>query len=285
MPSRFPRTTRARHVVRRRTKVPRRKSALQASVKGGNKLTWNHHPVPRRQDPRTWFPNIKRGFYMGVDRNIQPFPNMETFDFKYCNYFQLSGGLAGIIGTIGYISIADLHIPVTGHSGVTHRPYGVDQFSTRYKQYKVWSATVRIRLCQAQAATNYFAMLPVSRNDPYVLGVEGPYSVVAEKPGITIVLGESCTSGVSGTIVSQVGEMPTIEQTFTVGQLDGITYKEWFADLDNYVGGFGASPAFSPTLMIGVGDWNGSNASQISALVDIVYHGYAFDRITDNKSA
>jgi hypothetical protein len=272
-----------KRVVRatRRKMVKRRVSATSAQ----NKLTWNRHPVPRRQNPRTWFPNIKQGFYNGPDRNLQPFPNMETFDFKYCTYFQLSGTTGGILGTIGHIQVADLHIPVSSQSGVTHRPLGVDQFSSRYKQYKVWSATVRIRLCQAQAATNYFALLPQSRNDTYVLGSEGPYEKIAEKPGIVIVLGEACTSGVSGTIVSQVGEMPTIERTYTVGQLDGITKGEWMADISNYAAGFGASPTFSPTLSIGVGDWNGGNASQMSALVDIVYHGYAFDRITDNASA
>lgn len=211
--------------------------------------------------------------------NHIPWANEEYLELRGAKVFALNGGVAGVFGTVGKINLNDLTTPWINAATTSRPPYGNPEFSARYAKYKITGCHIKLTMVSSNSPSAVLACAPVCSTDTYTFGGESPEKTL-EKPGTAYKMGN--TMPASGTTALSAPE--TLEWWLTVQQVEGLTAVQFKADNGNYAANFGASPASRPYLAMAVGDLGGVSTPGVSFLAEVVWYGFAYERVLTTAS-
>lgn len=211
--------------------------------------------------------------------NHIPYATEERFQLRGVKLFNLQGGVGGVFGTLGKINLNDMATPWIGAATVSRPPYGQPEIAARYGKYKITGCHIKLTLISANYGSAVLACAPVCSSDTFSFGGENQEKT-CEKPGISYRLGNACPS--AG--VTANSAPATMEFNFTVQEVEGLTATQFAADNTNYAAAWGASPTNRPYLAMGVGDFAGNSTPGISFIAEVVWHGFAYERLMQSAS-
>jgi hypothetical protein len=188
-------------------------------------------------------------------------------------FLQSSGAAAYQSGGQVTINLSDITVPFS--TSATHQPYGFDQLAAFYRRFKVHECDVTITMSAGGVGTTavnamrgYVQWQPPSWNYS-MANVAGAASVLSERQSID-----------SYPLLSNTAKgVVTIRKRISIARLAGLSDGEFEANANEYAGGF---PATAPSRVCSVGLAVSSDtivAAGVSCIVQLVFHGEAFERI------
>jgi hypothetical protein len=201
-----------------------------------------------------------------------PFPPRMFSQLQYTHTGSLATGAAANCGSEQVFRLNSLYDP--DFTGAGHQPYGFDQISPLYRQYKVTSVDIDIQLTDPSTDGILVAALVQPPAGTFSLTGKQGYAV-SEKPGAEVRMLNDSGS-----------QTARIKQHFEMSDLCQISKLEFDANQSNYVSAVTTNPALSPWLRIAIANMNGGSSSGATVFMNVTltFHVVFYERVTQLES-
>jgi len=199
-----------------------------------------------------------------VARN--PFLPGERFQVKYAEPFTMTTG-NNAFGSQQALRLNSIYDP--NFTGGGHSAYAYAELSARYGKYRVDSITWRITLTTPGSTHDQFIAATIAPNTSGGISGAAIYNPL-EDP--------SCTWGLMS---SQGDRRAVIGGMRQLNKICGVTREKYEAD-DTYSSNMGTNPAQAIYLAFATASADGTDNLGSSAMVEIIYNVWCYDRITTN---
>lgn len=201
--------------------------------------------------------------------SASPFPPQMSFHLPWFDDVQtLSNGAGGLAGAESIYRLNSIFDP--DYSGTGHVPLQYTQLAALYRKYRVTSTSIKV--VARNSTINSAIVLVQVQDSASTQAVTGYlYRNVQERKGAAWIMPNVYT------VESQPVE---INHTVSMAALDGITYPK-FVGNEDYDSLMTTNPTLQTFLRVAVADVGGqaAGATTVQIQVQLVFHGYAFDRI------
>lgn len=197
-----------------------------------------------------------------------PFPSTMRRTFTYCQNYTLSSGTA-VLGTQQVFRMNSLYDP--DYTGAGHQPYGYDQVSGLYQNYRVDSCKFDIVFTTPGAANDMICVATVAPGtDASLTGAT--LFTVPEKPG-----------GIWGILSSSGDRRCVLRGKFDNNVICGVPKAKYVAE-DNFASPVSTNPSQNILLTTNVGCVDGTASVSCAVLIVITYTAVLYDRVTQSTS-
>lgn len=201
-----------------------------------------------------------------------PFPPSIRRRFKYAYLHQLTTAgspSAGYYGSEVRYNLNALYDP--DYSGGGHQPYGYDQFTVNYGNYRVERAAFRITFTTPGADADILCCCSVAP------GTSG--SIAGAHPALPL----EWNNATFGHLSSAGGRVCVLDGVIDLSTLCGVSKMRYDSD-DIYQALISANPSQLALLSFAVASYSGSGAQACSALIEIEYDAVMFNRLQAGQS-
>lgn len=209
----------------------------------------------------------KRAYKGGNPRSLVGFPSSSRYTLRYCDTFDITSGIAGVLGSYSY-NASSINDPDT--TGLGHRPMGWTQVNALYNRYIVTSSKVTVKFAVNSNGANYVSPLAVGvyiSDDATV--PTGVVNMVEQGRGKWNVIAAANTRGT---------DFRTVTNTYNP--------KRFFKckDIMDNVASYGAimtqNPSNNAYFSMWVGNLDNTSLAQtaVSMLIVIEYHIICFEQ-------
>lgn len=201
-----------------------------------------------------------------------PFPPSIRRRFKYAYLHSISTATsptAGYYGSEVRYNLNALYDP--DYSGGGHQPYGFDQFTVNYGNYRVEKVAFRLTYTTPGADADMLCCASISP------GTSG--SIAGAHPALPT----EWNNATFGHLSSQGGRVCVLDGQIDLSILCGVSKARYDAD-DIYQAAVTANPTQLALLSFAVASYSGASGQACSVLVELEYDAVMFNRIQAGQS-
>lgn len=206
--------------------------------------------------------------YPRAFNTMDPFPVSLRKQLTYCQITSLSSG-NGLLGTQQAFRLNSVYDP--DYTGAGHQPYGFDQMSPLYNNYRVDKVKFELVFTTPGGGSDMLCVATVAPNTSSGL-TGGALYTVQERP-----------DGIWGVCSSSGDRRCVLRGDFDLHTVCGVPKSKYISE-DNFSAAVTTNPNQVALLSVNAGCVDGTNAESIQCMLVITYDVVFFNRVTQATS-